>query len=67
MSKSIASRLGRHPSTVSREIRRKPDYDSRCTQERYEKKKSNCGAKTKLDEAIHRTITENLWATWSPE
>lgn len=31
------------------------------------KKKANCGAKTKLDEATRRTITEKLWATWSPE
>lgn len=31
------------------------------------KKKANCDAKTKIDEATHRTITEKLWATWSPE
>lgn len=65
--RSIARRLGRHPSTVSREVRRNPGYESGRAQQRYVKKKANCGAKTKLDEATRRTITEKLWATWSPE
>ncbi|WP_214755164.1 IS30 family transposase [Exiguobacterium sp. s16] len=65
--RSIARRLGRHPSTVSREVKRNPGYESGRAQQRYVKKKANCGAKTKLDEATRRTITEKLWATWSPE
>lgn len=44
--RSIARRLGRQPSTVSREIRRNPGYESGRAQERYMKMKANCGAKT---------------------
>ena len=62
--RSIAGRLGRHPSTVSQEVRRNPDYESRRAQERYVKRKANCA---KLDEATRRTIIDKLWATWSPE
>ena len=42
--RSIARRLGQ-PSTVSREIRRNPDYVAERAQKRYEKAKTNCGAK----------------------
>ena len=65
--RSIARRLGRQPSTVSREIRRNPGYESGRAQRRYEKAKTNCGVKTKLDDTIRRTIVEKLRATWSPE
>ena len=65
--RSIARRLGRQPSTVSREIRRNPDYVAERAQKRYEKAKTNCGAKTKLDDTMRRTIVEKLRATWSPE
>ena len=65
--RSIARRLGRQPSTVSREIRRNPGYESGRAQERYVKMKANCGAKTKLDEATRQTVIEKLRATWSPE
>ncbi|MDX5980733.1 IS30 family transposase [Exiguobacterium profundum] len=65
--RSIARRLGRHPSTVSREVRRNPGYESGRAQQRYVKKKANSGAKTKLDDTIRRTIVGKLRATWSPE
>jgi len=65
--RSIARRIGRQPSTVSREIRRNPGYESGRAQKRYEKAKTNCGAKTKLDDTMRRTIVEKLRATWSPE
>ncbi|MFK3988528.1 IS30 family transposase [Exiguobacterium mexicanum] len=65
--RSIARRLGRQPSTVSREIRRNPGYTAERAQERYTKSKGNCGAKTKLDDRMRRTIVERLRATWSPE
>ncbi len=45
--RSIARRLGRQPSTVSREIRRNPGYTTERAQERYAKAKGNCSAKTK--------------------
>ncbi|WP_353047407.1 helix-turn-helix domain-containing protein [Exiguobacterium sp. s129] len=41
-SRSIARRIGRHSSTVSREIRRNPGYESGHAQRRYEKAKTNC-------------------------
>ncbi|WP_214799873.1 MULTISPECIES: IS30 family transposase [unclassified Exiguobacterium] len=65
--RSIARRLGRQPSTVSREIRRNPGYKSERAQEHYVRAKANCGAKTKLDETMRRTIIRKLRATWSPE
>ncbi|WP_214801816.1 IS30 family transposase [Exiguobacterium sp. s194] len=65
--RSIARRLGRQPSTVSREIRRNPDYVAERAQKRYEKAKTNCGAKTKLDDTMRRTIVGKLRATWPPE
>ena len=65
--RSIARRIGRQPSTVSREIRRNPDYVAERAQKRYEKAKTNCGAKTKLDDTMLRTIVEKLRVTWSPE
>ncbi|WP_270811141.1 IS30 family transposase [Exiguobacterium sp. CinTr1] len=65
--RSIARRLGRQPSTVSREIRRDPDYVAERVQKRYEKARTNCGAKTKLEDTMRRTIVEKLRATWSPE
>ncbi|STO07178.1 Transposase and inactivated derivatives, IS30 family [Exiguobacterium aurantiacum] len=65
--RSIARRLGRQPSTVSREIRRNPGYTAERAQERYANAKRNCGAKTKLDDMMRRTIIEKLRATWSPE
>ncbi len=64
--RSIARRIGRQPSTVSREIRRNPGYESGRAQKRYEKAKTHCGAKTKLDDTMRRTIVEKLRATWSP-
>jgi len=65
--RSIARRLGRQPSTVSREIRRNPGYTAERAQERYANAKRNCGAKTKLDDMMRQTIIEKLRATWSPE
>ncbi len=65
--RSIARRIGRQPSTVSREIRRNPGYESGRAQRRYEKAKTHCGAKTRLDDTMRRTIVEKLRATWTPE
>lgn len=65
--RSIARRIGRQPSTVSREIRRNPGYESGRAQRRFEKAKTNCGAKTKLDDTMCRTIVGKLRATWSPD
>ncbi|WP_437342075.1 transposase, partial [Exiguobacterium alkaliphilum] len=60
--RSIARQIGRQPSTVSREIRRNPDYVAERAQKRYEKAKTNCGTKTKLDDTMRRTIVEKLRA-----
>lgn len=64
--RSIARRIGRQPSTVSREIGRNPGYESGRAQKRYEKAKTHCGVKTKLDDTMRRRIVEKLRATWSP-
>jgi len=39
--RSIARRIGRQPSTVSREIRRNPGYESGRAQRRYKKARTN--------------------------
>ncbi|WP_047375059.1 IS30 family transposase [Exiguobacterium sp. ZOR0005] len=60
--------IARQPSTVSREIRRNPGYESGRAQRRYTKMKANnCGVKTKLDEMMSRTIIKKLRATCPPE
>ncbi len=44
----IAQKLGRAPSSVSRELKRNPGYQCDQAQKRYEQKKTQCGAKQKL-------------------
>ena len=63
----IAQKLGRAPSSVSRELKRNPNYQCDNAQERYEKKKAKCGAKSKLTPEKKEKIQEKLNQTWSPE
>ena len=63
----IAQTLGRAPSSVSRELNRNPNYRCDQAQTRYEKKKANCGAKSKLTPEDKNKIQEKLDLTWSPE
>ena len=60
-------KLGRAPSSVSRELKRNPHYQCDQAQKQYEQKKTNCGAKLKLTPENKEKIQEKLNQTWSPE
>ena len=63
----IAHKLGRAPSSVSRELKRNPNYKCDQAQERYQQRKAQCGAKVKLTTKNKEIIQEKLNQTWSPE
>lgn len=63
----IAHKLGRAPSSISRELKRNPNYTCEKAQERYVQKKAMCGAKIKLTPKNKEVIQEKLNDTWSPE
>lgn len=65
--RKIAQKLDRAPSSVSRELKRNPDYQCETAQKRYEQAKTKCGAKTKLNSKTKKVIQEKLNKTWSPE
>lgn len=63
--RQIAQKLGRAPSSVSRELKRNPNYQCETAQKRYERAKTKCGAKTKLNSETKKVIQEKLNKTWS--
>ena len=63
----IAQKLNRAPSSVSRELKRNPNYQCDNAQERYNQKKAKCGAQIKLTTEKKEIIQEKLTQTWSPE
>lgn len=63
----IAKLLNRASSSVSRELKRNPNYRAEKAQDAYHKRKANCGAPSKLTPAIKETVEEKLKQTWSPE
>ncbi|WP_034551440.1 IS30 family transposase [Carnobacterium funditum] len=65
--RGIAQKLGRAPSSVSRELKRNPDYQCEKAQKQSEQNKANCGAKPKLTPENKEKIQEKLNQTWSPE
>ncbi len=66
--RKIANLLGRHHSTIIREINRnKKDYHSITAQNNYNNKRKNNLGNIKLSQDIITIIEEKLQCTWSPE
>lgn len=68
--REIAHKLGRSPSTVSREMKRcesENPYQAESAQETYAGKKKNCGVKSKGTEETVALIQQKLDETWSLE
>ena len=58
--RKIVGRLGRQPSTISRELKRNPYYDASCADQRYVERKKKCGARTKFTFGKGVRILEKL-------
>ena len=68
--RTIAEKLGRSPSTISRELNRnsqRGSYQSEDAQEHYNKRRLNCGRIGKWSPELADVINEKLNLTWSPE
>lgn len=65
--RKIAQKLDRASSSVSRELKRNPNYQCENAQKRYDQEKAKCGAKSKLTSEKKTVIQEKLNETWSPE
>jgi len=68
--KSIAKHLGRSPSTISREIKRNSQngkYNPEIAQQKYERRRTNCGRIGKYTQELADVINKKLRLTWSPE
>lgn len=64
----IASKLGVHRSTISRELRRcQASYDADLAQEHYEKAAKQKGRKSCWTPELKEEIEKGLKASWSPE
>lgn len=68
--RTIAEKLDRSPSTISRELKRNSQdgiYRSEKAQENYEKHRLHCGRIGKWSPDLAEIINEKLNMTWSPE
>lgn len=68
--RSIAHKLNRRHSSVSREIRRNmtsSGYTGESAQSAYDNRRKASKPKGKFSESLAKTITDSLLATWSPE
>jgi IS30 family transposase len=67
--RKIAKRIGRHHSSISREINRlaKQDYNAQTAHNDYESKRINSKSHGKSNKEITEQIKEKLLSTWSPE
>src|SRR5262249_42707850 len=66
----IGKELGRHHSTVAREIKRnkvEATYCSTDAHKHYSKRRKHCKSKGKWTESLAREIEQKLKETWSPE
>ena len=70
--RQIAHKLGRSPSTISREIRRnksaRDGYNAQKAQERYKERRKACRRTRRLDyEPLRQYVVEKMISGWSPE
>lgn len=68
--REIAKRIGRHHSSIDREIRRNVDvggYKGERAEARYQKRRYNSKPQGKITAKLAAEIEEKLRATWSPE
>ena len=64
----IASKLGVHKSTISRELRRcQNGYSATLAQEQYERGAKQKGRKSRLTPTLKKEIEDGLKSSWSPE
>ena len=64
----IASKLGVHKSTISRELRRcQNGYSAVLAQEQYDHRAKQKGQKSCLTPKLKKKIEKELKASWSPE
>lgn len=68
--RAIAKRIGRHHSSVNRELRRNTSetgYKAECAQQAYHTRRKCSKPKGKHSDEIVAVITKKLTSTWSPE
>ena len=68
--RTIAEKLRRSPSTISRELKRNSQdgsYQSENAHESYDKRRLHCGRIGKWSQELAEIINEKLKLTWSPE
>ena len=68
--RKIASHLGRHHSTIAREVKRCKSiniYQAEIAHKDYQTRRKKCKAKGKYTESIGSIIEDKLQKTWSPE
>lgn len=57
--RKMGRQLGRHPSSISRELKSNPDYQAERAQANYKRTKAACGARLKLSPTLKVVLQKN--------